>query len=443
VTGVCTDSRNVRAGDLFFALPGEHADGHAFVGDALRQGAVAAIVSRPDIVSDLPTRGVVILVDDTVKALGRLGAFHRRQLAAQVIAVTGSNGKTSTKMMIDHILGGRMHGRAAVKSFNNEIGVPLTLLSAERGDEYLVVEIGTNAPGEVSQLGAMTLPDIALITSISESHLAGLGDVDGVATEKLSLLRHLKPGGCAVVNTDYEVVRRLLSQETGPRLLTFGSGDGADLRLTEIRTEKEGIWFQVNGRLEVRLPVLGRHNAMNAVGAMAVARRLGLTHEEIAERLATFALPAMRLQRVDCGGGVTVINDAYNANPASMREALQVLADFPARGKRICVLGDMLELGDRSADLHRQLGEQVGESNVSLAICVGEHAKAMAQAAKRVRSTLKTRCHQNSSLAAKAIRSLVKRGDVVLVKGSRGVQMERVVEALLRRGGKKTSTLAA
>lgn len=472
VTGVTTDSRCVRPGDLFVAIRGANHDGHAFVAGALRSGALAAVVEegwrRP---SELDEAALVIVVENTVRALGRLGRFHRRQLAADVIAVTGSNGKTTTKGMIAHVLGGRWPGRCGIKSYNNEIGVPLTLLSADAADRFLVAEVGTNAPGEIAALAALIEPEVAVVTGIGPVHLERLGSLEGVAREKLALLRHLRPGGCAIVNTDADEIRAGLAEMMRrPSVRSPGAGglpkdvtvvkigrhEDADLRLTSVRTA-EGpdasgplVEFEVNGRFLYRLPVLGEHNAANALAAVAVARRFGMEHAEIAERLAAVSLPDMRLQRRRLAwrsgsrrGEIEVIVDAYNANPASVSAAIDVLRSFPRQpeGRRVIVLGDMRELGPRAGEFHEAIARKVASDGIDVMLAIGAHAKRMTRAARDARKAdvsrppLEVHAMSSTESAVRRVAPLCRPGDVVLVKGSRAMGLERVVEALAKRAG--------
>ena len=437
VRGVSTDSRTVQPGELFFALIGPNHDGHNFIVEALRRGAVGAVVSRRESATEEATdAGIIIAVDDTTAALGRLAAYHRRQLAAQIVAVTGSNGKTTTKDMIHAVLSAASKGRCSPRSFNNHVGVPLTLLSAEGSDEYLVVEIGTNAPGEVHALSQIARPDVAVITGISPTHLEGLTSIEGVAEEKASLLRSLRRGGLAALNVDHPaLVRHLPDNEDHWRQVGFGFAEGADLRATDVRTVTDGISFRVNDKFEVRLNMLGRHNAVNALAAVAVGRRFGLEHEQIAQALATVSTPSMRLQ-LERIGPITVINDAYNANPESVSSALEVLTELPATGRKVAVLGDMLELGEQSRALHVELGRRVGRSGLQLLIAVGEYAEVVSRAAARdAGDRLEVRRFADVGDAMDRIAGMLAPADLVLVKASRALELERLMEPIRRHFG--------
>ena len=426
VTGISTNSRTTSPGDLFVAIGGERFDGHAFIGQAASRGAAGAVISRAVVQPDIPCARV----DNTIAALGRLAAEHRRRMGATVIAVTGSNGKTTTKGMIDHVLSRRYRGRAAVKSFNNHLGVPLTLLSAEANDDYLVVEIGSNAPGEVAHLAAMASPEIGVVTSVGRAHLEGLGGITGVVREKLSLLRHVRAGGLAVVNADLPETRAALGHPTEGKveLATFGTTDGVELRVTEAYSDLDGILLRINNGPKIGVGVCGRHNALNATATYAVCRRMNLEPGEIAAGLSTYAPADMRLNVVR-RGEVTVIDDCYNANPSSMVAALELLAATQAR-RRVLVAGDMLELGSEAQQWHEHVGRTAAESGIELLIAVGAQAPAVTAAARAAVPALPTLSYEDSSAACEAISQWLQPGDLVLVKGSRAMAMERVVSAV-------------
>jgi UDP-N-acetylmuramoyl-tripeptide--D-alanyl-D-alanine ligase len=429
ITGVSIDSRQCRPGDLFVAIAGERFDGHDYVTAALQAGATAAVVHRP--VQDVPIERL-LHVRDTRLALGALGAYYRSTLAARVIAVTGSNGKTTTKTMIHHVLSGTLQGRAAIRSFNNDIGVPLTLLSASACDEFLVVEIGTSAPGEIETLTKLVQPDIAAITSIGLAHLDGLGSLDGIVAEKSAILDHLAPRGIGIVNIDEPLMHARLSARRDVTVVTVGAHAEADVRASNVRRTESGVSFMINDRHVAEIPVMGSHNALNAVVAFAVGRRLGLEPQHIINRLATFEMPDMRLN-VNQFGSMMVINDAYNANPASMRAALDVLRSTQVSGRRVAILGDMRELGGRAPELHREIGRLVASSDVDVLVGVGEHADQICDSARQ--GGLKP----GALYAAANVEELAGRLDVILeprdtilMKGSRAVRLEKLLECFPR-----------
>lgn len=432
ILGVSIDSRSLSAGDAFFAIKGRQFDGHDFVKEALRKGASYAVISDVLRLAKEPDRGRLVTVDDTVAALGRCAAHYRGQIAATVIAVTGSNGKTTTKAMIEHILCAYKRGRAASKSYNNMIGVPLTLLSAESDDEYLVVEVGTNRPGEIAHLSAMVRPDIAVICSIGAAHLEGLDNLEGVVKEKLSLLEHLKPRGLAVINVDSPLLRRHLPQAPAFKLVTTGISEAADLRACGLRTDGESIAFSISNGLAVNMPIPGRHNAGNALAAYAVARQFGITSEQTIARLGSFELPEMRLQMQQCGS-IKIINDCYNANMPSMRAAINVLMSVNPAGRRVAIVGDMRELGSHAQSMHEQLGRLIAESNIDVLVSIGQHAQVVCDSARSAgRGRLELYVSHSVDHLSKQINGLLKPNDTVLLKASRGLGLERLVSTISR-----------
>jgi UDP-N-acetylmuramoyl-tripeptide--D-alanyl-D-alanine ligase len=430
VRSVCTDSRTLQSEELFFALRGERFDGHDFVDAALERGATAAVVSD---LARIPERwqesGRLILVDDVCDALGRLAAYHRSQVAAQVIVVVGSNGKTTTKNMIEAVLRTRKQGRASPKSYNNHIGVPLTLLSIEAADEFVVVEIGTNHPGEVARLAEMCRPDMGVVTSIGEEHLEFFGDLAAVAQEEFSLVRHIRPRGLVVAHVEC-AEHPALSSRSDLTCVTFGLEPGADLRATDLTCDDRQQRFLVNGRFEYVLPLLGEHNVSNALAAVALGLRFGLEHDEIARALASIECPPMRLERQQVGG-LTLINDAYNANPASMRAALAVLEQLRDPGRRVLVFGDMRELGEHSERLHEELGRAAGRCGAHVIVAIGAHSRNVADGATSTGGPHKRIfAFPSVETAGPLFKKIVEPGDLVLLKGSRGLCLERLIPFL-------------
>jgi len=433
VTGIArvsTDSRDVRPEDLFFAIPGEQLNGHDFADAALSGGAAFAVVSDP---ARVPERwrqsGRLITVADTIDALGRLASYHRSQTAASVIGVVGSNGKTTTKELTCSVLRSKKRGRAAAKSFNNHIGVPLTLLSVEPADEFVVVEIGTNHPGEISALAQIARPDVGVVTSIGEEHLEFFGDVSKVADEELSLLPHIRRRGLAVLNIacrDHPQARA--RQEL--TVLSFGLEPGCDLWAGDIQLDGGVQRFMVNGRFPYSVPSIGAHNVSNALAAITVGLRFGLKHDEIAAALAIAELPSMRLE-IRRFGSVTLINDAYNANPSSMKAALASLEQMPIPGRRVLILGDMRELGEQAGRCHEELGLAAGRSSASVIVAIGAFARTVADGAtKSAGASKRTHAFPSIETAIPGIERMIEPGDVVLLKGSRAMRLERLIPAI-------------
>jgi UDP-N-acetylmuramoyl-tripeptide--D-alanyl-D-alanine ligase len=431
---VTTDSRQIAAGSVFVALRGEKFDGHRYLSQAAAGGAVAAIVE------EAPGEEVgglhLIGVSDSRVALGRLAAVARKALRGKVIGVAGSNGKTGTKHLIHAALARKLRGTVSPKSFNNDIGVPLTLLPAEQSADYVVVEMGTNHRGEIRVLTKMATPDIAVITNCGVEHLAGLGDLAGVRIENASVTEGMNERGLLVVNGDDEELLAAVSSYRG-RKITFGLEPSNDLFATDIECGLDGVRFRLNkSRLIVFVPLLGKHTAVNALAAIAIARRMGVAEEEVVAGLAGASGPEMRLERSEAGG-VTIINDAYNANPNSMRAALETLAALKPVTRRVAVLGDMLELGETTERYHREIGELAGSCGLGVLACVGENAEHIAKAAVKSFG-MSADCvmrYADAQAAAEDVPKWLNEGDIVLLKGSRGIHLELVARAIERRGG--------
>ena len=425
ITSVTTDSRKAGPGALFIALRGDRFDGHDFLADAARAGCPAAVVCRdaelPGEVSQAFEAGL-IGVKDTTASLADLAAYHRANTAASVIAVTGSNGKTTVKRMIHTILSQRLRGSASPKSFNNQIGVPLTLLGVEPGDDYVVCELGTNHPGEIAALARIARPDVAVITSVSEAHLEGLGSLDLVAAEKASILGFLNGDGLGVAWADSRELERSL-RAYHARVIRFGVSDHAEVRLTHYEPHGWGSRLEINSRVCVELPLPGRHNALNALAAIAVAQRFGVDPAEAAAALKHVEPAEMRMQRIEAGG-VTIINDAYNANPASMVAAAEVLTGCDAE-RKVMIVGDMGELGELGETLHRRVGRRIAEQGIDLLIGVGSLGRYIASTARE--AGVKVETFDSLATACKGVTLLLREGDCVLIKASRAVGMETLV----------------
>jgi UDP-N-acetylmuramoyl-tripeptide--D-alanyl-D-alanine ligase len=424
VRAVATDSRELPRGALFFALSGPRFDGHDFVAPALAAGASAAVVAknRSGAFSER-----VIVVDDPLAALGRLARAHRAAHPARVIAITGSAGKTTTKAMLAHVLATWRPTRAATRSFNNAIGVPLTLLSCEPSDALLVVEIGTSAPGEIAALADLVQPDLGMVTCIGDAHLEGLGGRGGVVVEKMSLFDRVRSGGDAIIEweaADQARARWGALPRTGElHWVTYGANPRADVTVTAQRTGLYESSARIAG-LDVRVPVPGAHNLVNAAGVFAVCRRLGMEAEAIIAALATFEAPDMRMRVLDVDG-VTVIADCYNANPTSMAAAIATLAGVEG-GRRVLVVGEMAELGDASAQFHRDVGRQAVDAGADVVVSIGLAARAVTEAASVAGGGPRTWHFPDAAAARAEWARFTQPGDTVVVKGSRVAGLEAV-----------------
>jgi UDP-N-acetylmuramoyl-tripeptide--D-alanyl-D-alanine ligase len=426
-SGVSTNTREIRAGSLFFALRSKRYDGHEFVGEAMAKGAVAAVVARDSKVSrggEIP----LLVVEDTTKALMALAGYYRGNRHATVVAITGSNGKTTVKDMIYHILSGSMPTVKSPLSFNNDIGVPLTLLSIEAETKVAVVEHGTNNPGEIKALVAVSKPDIGVVTNVSQTHFEGLSSAEGVAKEKSDLIRALPTNGIAVLNREdswFEYMR----EAAQCRVITTGFSPECDWWADDTEQMPDKVRFSLNGKHQITMPILGKHNVANALAAIAVATTMGVTIEEIAVRLATFQAPRMRLQK-EMVEGVTIINDACNANPFSIGAAVAFLDSYVCTGKKILVLGDMGELGRESRSIHRSMGKAISASDVDYLFTIGRDARNVSEAARETGKKMQAEHFEDFEQALSTLDGLLREGDVILFKASRHIQLERLIEAL-------------
>jgi len=437
---VAIDSRTTVAGDLFVALAGRNHDGHRFVTEAAGRGAVGILAKRA------VGRGEAwwVEVDDTLAALQALARDRRSGLRGKLAAITGSNGKTTTKELLATCL--RPPGRegsviASPASFNNHVGLPLTLLALDPSTEYAILEVGSSAPGEIRSLAELCRPDLALITTVAESHLAGLGSVDGVAREKGALVEALPASGVAVLNRDapfHDYFRSLHSGST----VTFGHDRGSDFRILGVDASVQGLVVMLEERGGKRqsygVPLLGSHNAANIAAAVAAARTLGVTPEDLRDRLQGFRPPPMRMEAIRFGR-MLVVNDAYNANPGSARAALASFRDLvPRDARRVAILGDMLELGDRSADLHREIGAFAATTGLAGFVGVGVGMRGAVEAARAEGVGEEARWFESVEAMMTELGSILRPDDVVLLKASRGVALERCVPGI-RRIGEETA----
>lgn len=437
VRGVSTDSRTVEPGQLFVPLVGERFDGHEFIGDALARGAVCVLVNGGrTLPEDVPRTIGAIAVDDTLQALQRLAANQRRRITGgRVVAVTGSTGKTTTKDMMAAIFSGRHRVVHTRGNFNNEIGLPLTLLNADRETEILVVEMGMRGPGEIRSLAVLASPHVGVITNVSPVHLERLGSMDNIAAAKRELIEALPPDGVAVLNGDDPLVRAMADHAPGSVLL-YGMQADNDVRATAVVGQGEaGSRFALQYRglsTTIELPIPGLHNVMNALAAAGAALALGLTFDDVARGLVRIAhhRSPMRMEITTTPGGVRVINDAYNAGPASMAAALELLSSMTG-GRRIAVLGDMLELGPIARQSHVNVGRDAARLGIDALVAVGDYASTMTTAAVGAgMSAERTIGCRNASEAADVVRRLVEPGDIVLIKASRGIKLEQVAHSL-------------
>jgi UDP-N-acetylmuramoyl-tripeptide--D-alanyl-D-alanine ligase len=435
IAAVGTDSRSLPPASLFVALRGDRFDGHDFVVQAQEQGAAAVMVDRAGADKASGLRVPRLVVADTMVALGEMARFARQSLGKKVVGVTGSNGKTTTKEMVAAVLSTRGPVHKTTGNLNNHIGLPLTVLAWPEDTWAGVLEMGMSGLGEIAHLADLVAPDVAVITMVGPAHLQQLGTLENVARAKGELFEHLPAAGVGVVNVDDPLVVAVSSPLLGARRrLTFGRAAGADVRLVEATSIDAGVRarFEVQGRaVEALLPIPGPHNAMNAAGALAVGLALGVSPLDAVAGLANLTVPGGRMRIVRRPGGVSTIDDSYNANPASMIAAFAALASV-AEGRRIAVLGDMLELGSTSPDLHRQVGRAAAEAGIDLVLGLGTLAAYIVEGARE--GGAEARGFSDMAPLLADLDRVLTEGDFVLVKGSRGMKMERAVAHLAGRG---------
>jgi UDP-N-acetylmuramoyl-tripeptide--D-alanyl-D-alanine ligase len=427
VANVGTDSRQARPGDLFFAIKGERFDGHDFLNEVAAKGVAAVVVEQKKIPAPLPPCAVLV-VDDVRAAFGRLAAAYRREFDLPIIAVGGSNGKTTTKELIASVLRQKLPTVWSEASFNNDIGVPLTLLRLEKTHQAAVLEAGTNHPGELAPLVKMIRPRYGVLTNIGREHLEFFGDLAGVAQEEGWLAELLPADGRLLVNGDSEWTEQVVKR-TGAEVVRVGLGEKNDWRAKGIRLDKNGVTFRVEAPNpeysgEYRINLLGRHQVTNALFAVAVSEELGLGRPAARDGLAECKPAKMRLQFWEAGG-VRVLDDAYNANADSTLAALETLCGLPLQGRRVAVLGDMNELGGHSEAAHAEVGRRAAELGIGQLFAVGKMAPVMARAARDA-GLARVMEFADVEAAVKAVKDFLKAGDVVLLKASRAARLERI-----------------
>ena len=431
------DSRDINPGDVFVAIVGDAHDGHTFVNDVVQQGVSCLIVNREKI-TDLPitewqARHIAcVAVSDTTRALGDLAAFHRSRTDVPLAAITGSNGKTTTRQMTAQVLAQKYKTLATIGNYNNQIGVPLTLLRLTRDYEQAVVELGTNSPGEIARLAQICAPDIGVITNVGPAHLEGLGSLDGVMHEKEQLLKHLKAGGNAVLNADDRRVYQMASR-TNRDVLLFGLSKTAGIRASAVNEKTDGISFSLrlpNEHLTVDLNVPGHFMVLNALAAAAVGSLLDLSAQQIKAGLEDFQPVWGRMDIFQTPNGIHIIDDTYNANPESMKAAITTLRTLRRNNRSLFAAGDMLELGAQAESLHKQVGAWAAAANIDKLLITGEFADAVVAGAMNAKMKHTDIFTGTRDEILETLKQALRPGDWVLIKGSRGARMDVVVKGL-------------
>lgn len=427
-TDVCTDSRNITENSLFLPLQGERFDGHGFISDALESGAVGCLTAR-DRENYVPGK-FYVKVRSTQRALRDLAAYYKKMFPIPFVAVTGSVGKTTTKDMVAAVLGARYNVLKTEGNFNNDIGLPLTLLRLNRSHELCVLEMGMDHAGEIDYLGELVEPDVAIITNIGDAHIENLGSREAIFRAKCEIFPHLKQSGLAVLSGDDEMLRTVKGQ-LAQKTVFVGSGEDLDYRACDLDSSAgylKCIVHTPTHRFEANIPALGSHMIYSTLTAVAVAEHFGMELTEIGRGIQAFLPTKMRMNLIRCSGDIVILNDAYNANPQSMRAAASVLGESVGR-RRVAVVGDMKELGPNSRLFHRAVGEYFAQAGADRLIAIGDLARYMAEGASEA-GMEQVSYHESIEEARDALLRELRAGTTILVKASRSMAFERIVEFL-------------
>lgn len=423
VTGFATDSREVKSGIMFVPLVGERADGHDFIAKAFENGTAAAFTQKEIQAGDKP----LVLVNDSRAALQKAAAWYRSQFEMPVVGITGSVGKTTAKEMAAQVLTAKFNVYKTPGNHNSQVGVPITVCGFKKDHTAAVVEMGVSMPGEMARISAVAKPTCAIMTNIGVSHIEFMRSRENIMAEKAHIADYMPEDGVLFVNGDDDLLPTL-KETCKHRVVTFGLSHGCDWRASSLREADKGTFFTCKApdgeTQEIFVPAAGEHNVRNALGSMAMARYLGVPAEDAARAIAAYKSPAMRQQIVTVGG-ITLIDDSYNASPDSMKSALNVLATRQTEGKRVAVLADMLELGDFTEQGHRETGEYAREKGATVVVAVGERARDIAAGFGSGAVWFATNAE-----AIEYLRANLAAGDAVLVKGSRGMATEEIVAAI-------------
>ncbi|KAB7704798.1 UDP-N-acetylmuramoyl-tripeptide--D-alanyl-D-alanine ligase [Bacillus aerolatus] len=429
VEGVVIDSRKAVSGQLFVPFKGENTDGHQYVRQAIEQGAAAALWQQdvPNPPEDLP----VLVVEDTLKALQQLAKVYRDELPVKVVGITGSNGKTTTKDMLASLLSLKFNVQKTEGNLNNHIGLPLTILSLKEDTEAAVIEMGMSNKGEIELLTKIASPDVAIITNIGEAHLQDLGSREAITEAKLEIISGLSVNGTLIYHGDEPLLKEALA-EPEIETQTFGFDQSNDMYALAIEPFQDGSQFTVNTapHVEFFLPVLGRHNVLNAMAAMLAAHKMGIAFEDMKAGLTSVELTKMRMEWIEGIKGTKLINDAYNASPTSMKAAIELAEKMPGFERKILVLGDMLELGLDEELFHYQVGQTVDGEIIDYLFTFGRLGQFIAAGAKNSLGEDRIFAFTDKQELIEKLQSVLMGGELIVVKASRGIKLEEVIEAL-------------
>ncbi len=428
---VTTDSRKITEGSLFIALKGERFNGEEFACEAIGKGAAGVLIGDDCEQKNIPTRGTVFAVEDTLAAYQKLAGAWRDKFNIPIVAITGSSGKTTTKDLTAAALSALGSVLKTSSNYNNEIGVPQTLFELNENHRAAVVEIGMRGLNQIAPLAAIVKPSIGIVTNVGEVHVELLGSIENIARAKSELVESIDACGTVILNADDANVAAMIDRvKPGVKVITYGLECEADIRATNLITRRSSTTFTVkysNKEYDCEIPILGRHNVSNTLAAIAAGVVLGLHEKELRAGFTTLATTKMRFEIID-RDGLHIINDAYNASPASMRAALRTTAEI-ASGRKIAVLGDMLELGHLAENLHRSLGEELAKNQFGVLVTYGRLGKLIAEGAREagIENIFMADSHEE---AAEFLRGILTNGDTILFKGSRAMRMEKIIELI-------------
>lgn len=432
VEGVSIDSRTITNGNLYIPIV-RIKDGHDYVRDAIKKGAIATLWEKdhPNPPEDIP----LIFVESTLIALQSLAFSYHNQLSIKVVGITGSNGKTTTKDMVNSIVGTSFKVHKTKGNLNSQIGLPLTILEISEDDEIVVLEMGMSERGQIARLSKIAQPDIAIITMIGLSHIASLGSREEIAKVKLEIIDGLKENGLLIFNGDEPLLKEVQNTyNTRPfRFITFGENTDNDIYTTSVFEESGEFKFLTNKRnsTQFTLPLMGKHNVQNALAAIAVGNELSIDEESIVSGLKNLTITEMRMQKIHAKSGLTIINDAWNASPNSVLAAIETFQELTQYNKKILVLGDMLELGDEAEGYHREIGKIINPRKIDYLFTYGPLSMHTANEAQKILGDERVKYSNDKKEIVELIKVIAKENDVILVKGSRGMALEEIVHKLL------------